>query len=367
MALASLLVCADAQAVQVLTRILEDLEIAVECCDGPEAALSCVKKASYDAVLMDCENEAKALELIGQLRDSATNKNAIAIAMVDGGNNIRELFDHGANFILYKPVSEERVGNSMRAARTLMQRERRGSRRVPVRTKATISYADVENAATSIIDLGQSGVAIQSARHLPPRCRLFFEFSLPETRSVVRLSGEVLWQDSSGRVGIRFLTVPQASQRVLKNWLEANLAHDAALAPETEIPEDNAEEPMVTLSASLGLLTASSADRRDRSRRTCSLSAEVYRSDHAVPNRCRLSDVASGGCYVETPLPFPVGTELAIVVRTLEQKVHVYGEVRSTHPGYGMGVRFNLDTPEQQEQIKQLIACVTQSEPEVTP
>jgi len=367
MALAALVVCADTQALQVLTSILENLDVTVECCADVHSAAGRIHDSRFDAVLVDCKDEAETSSFIDHLRETSTNKETIVIAMVDGSNSIRELFDRGVNFILYKPVSEERVRNSMRAAHTLMQRERRSGRRVPVRTKASISYADVENAATSLIDLGEAGVAIQTGRQFAPRCRIFFEFSLPEMRSVVRLSGEVLWQDSTGRVGIRFLTVPQSSQRVLKGWLQENLAKHAEVPPDLEISDLKAEDPIVTLTASLGLLSVSSADRRDRSRRQCSLSAEVYRSDHAVPNRCRLSDVGPGGCYVETPLPFPSATELEIVVRTLEQKIHVYGEVRSTHPGYGMGVRFNLDTPEQQEQIQKLIACAAAAEPEVAP
>jgi DNA-binding NarL/FixJ family response regulator len=367
MALTSLLMCADAQAVQVLSQILQDLGICVEACGTPRLATARISEQKFDAILIDCHDEPAAIKLMTHLRESSNNKNAIAIAMVDGGNQIRDIFDNGANFILYKPISAERAGNSMRAARGLMQRERRTQRRVPTQAQASISYADVQEADARLVDLGESGLAMQAERRLPPSCKVYFQFALPENRSQVRLAGEVMWQDSSGKVGIRFVNVPQASQRILKGWLEANLSRQPAVNPEPEISEAAAEDPTVTLSAGLGLLTVSAADRRERSRRGCSLSAEVYRADHKVPNRCRLSDVSTGGCYVETHLPFPAGTTLEIVVRTENLKLRIYGKVKSMHPGFGMGVQFNLDTPEQQKQVKQLIACAAGAEREVTP
>jgi len=371
MALTSLLVCADAQSVQVLTRILHDMGIEVEACGTPLAASARINEQRFDAVLIDCQDESAAVKFITHLRQSTANKQAIAIAMVDGGNQIREIFDHGANFILYKPVSEERASNSMRAARGLMQRERRTKRRVPTQSHASIAYADIENLATKLVDISEGGLAMQSERRLPPACKVYFQFALPQNRSQVRLSGELVWQDSSGRVGIRFVNVPQASQKILKGWLESNLSRQPAASDGSEISPESAEDPAVTLTAGLGLLTVSAADRRDKSRKTCSLSAEVYQGDRHVPNRCRLSDVSTGGCYVETPLPFATGTELEIVVRTEDVKLHVYGRVKSSHPGFGMGVEFNLDTPEQHKQVQQLIACARETEadaePEVTP
>jgi CheY-like chemotaxis protein len=374
MALNSLLVCADAQAVQVLTKILQDLGIGVESCGTPLAATARINEQKFDAILVDCQDEPAAKKLIAHIRETSINNKAIAVAMVDGGNKIREIFDKGANFILYKPVSAERAGNSMRAARGLMQRDRRSQRRASAQTQASISYSDVADAAAKLVDLAESGLAMESERRLPPSCKVYFQFALPQNRSQVRLSGEVVWQDSSGRVGIRFVNVPQSSQKILKGWLEANLAQQnvpASVDPEhSEHPE---EDPAVTLSAGLGLLTVCSADRRSRSRKGCSLSAEVYQADHKVPNRCRLSDVSNGGCYVETPLPFATGTALEIMVRTDELKLRIYGKVKSTHPGFGMGVQFNLDTPEQHSQVQQLIACATalleeaEPEPEVTP
>jgi CheY-like chemotaxis protein len=357
MALTSLLVCSDAQAVQVLSRILQDLGIGVESCGDPRMARARLENQHFDALLVDCQDEKAAVELIAQARSAPSNQPTIAIAIVSGRNQVRDIFDQGANFILYKPISRERASHSMRAARSLMQSERRIRPRIPVQAKTSIAYAGKEDVPAALVDLSEAGIALRSDSKLPPCCKVYFQFALPGNTSIIRLSGEVMWQDSSRRVGIRFAHVPQTSRRMLNEWLKANLATPLEAAPSPS--EISAEEvdAALTLSAGLGLVSVSSADRRDRLRHSCCLGAEVHRVDSKAATRCTLVDISPGGCYLETTETFPVGTPLEIVVRTETLKLRIKGKVLSTHPGYGMGVEFTLRTDEHRKQVQQLIAC----------
>jgi hypothetical protein len=208
------------------------------------------------------------------------------------------------------------------------------------------------------VDLKETGVALQSEQKLPPNGKVYFQFALPGSPSVIRLSGEVMWQDASGRVGIRFAQVPQVSQRALRTWLQAQLpAQPQASSPAASEPVSGktSNEP-----AGLGLLQASASDRRVQSRHACNLGAEVFAEGSSAPQRCNLSDISAEGCYVETTEPFPAGTAVEIVVRTQYLKLRIRGKVKSMHRGYGMGVQFMLTTAEQCQQVNQLIACETQ-------
>jgi CheY-like chemotaxis protein len=353
MVLRSLLVCPDPKVVTMLSRILVELGIEVEHCEDSRAALTRLEGQAFDALLVDCKEEPAALELISNARKTAVNRSTLVIGMVDGRNRVREVFARGANFILYKPISPERASTSLRAARGLMRRERRRDQRITLHGKASLAYATTEDAPATVVELSESGMGIQSDRKLPPRCKVYFQFSLPGQVTSVRLSGEVVWQDSSGRVGIRFAGVPQASRRLLNHWLQSNLSR---------YPDSNRSLPAATNPpAGLGLLAVSSADRRERSRHACQLGAEVYRAGSNVPTRCSLSDIGTGGCYVETSEPFPPGTAVQIVVRTRDLKLRVQGSVQAMHRGFGMGVRFSLTTAEEREQVQQLIALLAQS------
>src|SRR6185503_8708192 len=124
MALTSLVVCADAKAVQVLTRALHDLNFEVDNTGDTGSAQQHLTDKLFDLVLVDCENEPGALELIVALR-AQFKRDLLIIAIVDSANDVREIFARGASFALYKPVSEERVASTLRAARGIMPSERR--------------------------------------------------------------------------------------------------------------------------------------------------------------------------------------------------------------------------------------------------
>src|SRR6478736_3085399 len=107
MALTSLVVCADKNAVQVLAKILHELGIGVENCGDLGAAAARVAAQHFDAIVVDCKDQSRAIELIATIRKLPLNKIALVIGLVDGRDQVRDIFGQGANFIVYKPVSEE--------------------------------------------------------------------------------------------------------------------------------------------------------------------------------------------------------------------------------------------------------------------
>jgi CheY-like chemotaxis protein len=364
MALTSLLVCPDAQAVQVLSRILQDIGIAVEACGDLRMARARLKDRHFDALLVDCQNEPAAIELIAHARNTPTNKTIVAIALVNRGHEPHDLFAKGTNFILYKPISRERATHSMRAAISLLQSERRIRPRIPVHENASIAYADRENVPVALVDVSEKGVAFRCDSKLPPYCKVYFQFALPGNASLIRLSGEVMWQDSSGQVGIRFAQVPRSSRQALNDWLQANLSSPPEAGPSASQVSATGDDTGLRLSASLGLLSISAADRRNLSRHACCLGAEVYHANSSVATRCALIDISHGGCYVQTAETFPNGTPLEIVVRTEDLRLRIHVTVVSMHPGLGMGVAFSLRTDEHRKQVQQLMAC---AQPEAKP
>jgi len=355
MALTSLVVCTDAETVQVLSRTLGELGISVQLA-GTVSAATRLAMEVFDAALIDCKDEAAAIELITKLRNTDHNKAALAIALVDTHNDVRKIFATGTNFVIYKPVSAERANASLRTARGLMHREKRGNRRVRLHSPATIAYGNVDNASATLLDLSEDGVAMQAERKLPSRGKVYFEFSLPGKTPVVRLSGEVVWQDSGGRVGLRFADVPQASRRVLQDWLRANSTKDGEEVQPKAAELHSSAEFSFSQPTGFGLLSVSAADRRVKTRLACRIGADVYRLGTSIPYRCTLSDISIGGCYVETTEPFPAGTQVEIMVRTREMKLRVLGKVQSAHPSFGMGVEFTHKSADQRSQVEQLIA-----------
>jgi hypothetical protein len=105
-------------------------------------------------------------------------------------------------------------------------------------------------------------------------------------------------------------------------------------------------------------LRSEPSNRRGQTRYACRLGAEVYQQGSSVRNYCHLSDLSPGGCYLEMPLAFPAGTPVEITVRTHDMKLRLSGDVKASHPGYGMGVSFKLNTKDERLGVQQLIDFV---------
>jgi CheY-like chemotaxis protein len=363
MSLKSLVVCADDATTHVLRHILETLGLTVDLCSSASDAHAKLSDTRYDSVVLDCENEAEALDTLRQIRASALNTGTLVVAVAGKENNVRQMFALGINFVLYKPISEDRAWSSLRAARSLMQRERRRNPRVNVHAKASLDYSNVEKVPATLLDLSEEGTAVQSEKKLPPDCRVYFQFALPGHSSTVRLAGEVVWQDFTGRVGMRFVNVPSSSRKVLRNWLSTNAPATVAAAPQVPRHETIIKTALPTPPESgVARLRNAPGNRRTQSRHACRLGADVFRMGAPVPHRCNVSDISSGGCYVEMPTPFPNGTHVEIVVRTQDLKLRVQGVVQSVHPGFGMGVKLVLKTAEHHDHLQTLIRLLAESE-----
>lgn len=76
---------------------------------------------------------------------------------------------------------------------------------------------------SELLDLNENGFAVQTGEVLEVGRAVALTLDLPETRTFVHGSGEVIWSDKSGREGIRFAGLSDSSRRMLKEWLFVNL------------------------------------------------------------------------------------------------------------------------------------------------
>jgi DNA-binding NarL/FixJ family response regulator len=376
----ALLVCVDEAPAQVLRQVLEELSIRNESCPDLVRAAMRLAQERFDLVIVDGPSNQDVISLLRDTRMSRLNDATLAVAVVAGQETIRELFSLGVNFVLYKPIAYDRAMSSLRAAREVLRKEKRKNARATVHAHATIDYANVQQEQATLIDLAQDGMSVQFGKKLPPVSKVYFQFTLPGQTANVRLSGQVIWQDWKGRAGIQFVDVPKASRRLLTDFLAANVPNESNREHYSEVTvemEDMLQLATVSVSEQThgsgpapgtthyvtvqapALAGRADADnRRTQVRYACRLGAEVYRTGTGVPNHCCLTDLSSGGCYLEVPLPFPLGASVEIVVRTHEMKLRMRGAVQASHPGFGMGVAFELKTHDEQMDAKKLIDFV---------
>ncbi|HEX6803139.1 MAG TPA: GAF domain-containing protein [Terriglobales bacterium] len=127
---------------------------------------------------------------------------------------------------------------------SIFGRDRRRSRRHLVHTPA---YANLSGSAQGtvlelceILDINEYGACIQASSPMKVNRLLPLCLDLSVTGAKVHVVGHVVWSDPSGRTGIRFPDMSEASRAQLRDWLEANAKH----APKTAAPAPSAEGPV---------------------------------------------------------------------------------------------------------------------------
>jgi CheY-like chemotaxis protein len=305
MNLESLLVCSDDRALRVLRNVLSELEIHVEHCADDVSAAKSLAQRSFEAVIIDCQDE-RSFGLLKSVRSVQQNSKSVAIAIIDASTNLQTAFKLGANFVVYKPISTEKAKSSFRAARALMKRERRRSARLPVDIAAYFRFQNGEGEQASISGLSEGGFSVRFASAGNKSGIIGFCFALPDTTTVIEATGTIAWQNSRRHAGIQFATLADASHRSLKDWLRLQCG-----------------------------------DKQD------------------PPIRCTLMGLSFGGCFLRTQSPFPARTRVELLLRVADCSVRTEGKVRVMDPELGMGIEFLTKMSEDRERLNELIQQMT--------
>ncbi len=69
---------------------------------------------------------------------------------------------------------------------------------------------------SELLDLHEDGFAVQTSERLEVNRAVTLCLDLPETKSYIHGSGQVIWSNDSGRGGIRFSGLPESSRQILK-------------------------------------------------------------------------------------------------------------------------------------------------------
>lgn len=230
---AALLLCGQEAIIRTVTRVFKDLGVEVEISDDHQVATRKLAATKFDAIVADDEVHG-ATVLLEAARTLPTCGKSVRIILAGGPTPVGTAFQGGAQIVLYKPLSLERVRHGLRAVRNLMAQERRGGfKRVRVDFEAKLSYGKITNRPVSVEDLSDSGAAIRSESPLPASAHLVFECVLPDSNEVLKAKAEIVWQDTMGGVGLRFLDMPAQSRKRLVEWLasESNLDSVPELDP----------------------------------------------------------------------------------------------------------------------------------------
>lgn len=101
---------------------------------------------------------------------------------------------------------------------------------------------------------------------------------------------------------------------------------------------------------------ATAANKRKFTRHKISFPLEL-RADRgsSAPMQTSATDISGRGCYIETIMPLPMGTNLKVIFWIEHEKITTAGVVRACDPGVGMGIEFSGLSLEDQDRLQQTL------------
>lgn len=229
MPLNALLMCRDHQTLRMLATALDDLEIQQETCLSAPDAIEKLATGQFSALVLDFDLPASS-QVARMARLAPPQRRPVVFAMIGALTGIASAFQAGANFVLYKPLIYEQVMHSLRAGRGFMRPDRRSAARHKLEALVYLQFG-IAALPAIVLDVNEKGLALQAPEPLPSLEEIPFRFALPGTAHMVDGSGEMIWADDNGRVGMLFTEMTSASKKHLKEWLARNTprkrtAHD---------------------------------------------------------------------------------------------------------------------------------------------
>ena len=95
----------------------------------------------------------------------------------------------------------------------------------------TLTYVDLgPGNGGMLIDVSEGGISFQGIKPLETDELLPIVFKLPTINDVIRVTGQVVWLNGSGKGGgLRFVELPQTTGRLIKEWVDPqSTSHDRA-------------------------------------------------------------------------------------------------------------------------------------------
>ena len=98
-------------------------------------------------------------------------------------------------------------------------------------------------------------------------------------------------------------------------------------------------------------------ERRKSPRVKCDVPIEL-RPEGEANMWGKASDISTGGCFIEMPIPLKPGAKFEVALWLGESKLRLKGEVASSAPGFGIGVRFLDVSPQDLELLRKHIDAI---------
>jgi DNA-binding response OmpR family regulator len=203
----------------------ESREIGIEAksvadSDGFSHQLS---SAKYEGLVLDFDTVPAAMSVLGSVRESRPNKDAVVFAVATGADRRNRALHDGAHFLLQRPVEGTEIKRTLHIAFDLMRGERRRYFRCAAELPVELMFITGKSLQCVTMNVSSNGMAVKTPVPLKLAETMDIALLLPEM-GTVRATGIVIWDDKHGKCGLKVQCSGPEMRKKLDLWLDSQFA-----------------------------------------------------------------------------------------------------------------------------------------------
>ena len=226
----ALLLSSDPSLLGILRRSAEEIGIRPQEIASVGQAGAILTTKRFEGIVVDTDDLEGASGFIEALRKTPSNRSSIIVAVVNGRTSPCEAFRKGANMVLEKPVTTEKLVRSLRAAHSMMTRERRRAIRLSVGTPITLKLSNASEERATTTDISEGGIGLDALVPLKTHDTVKFRCQLPDSNIELEGTALVVNATKDGHAGLCFLSVSAQQKSDLAHWLATRIERQSASA-----------------------------------------------------------------------------------------------------------------------------------------
>jgi CheY-like chemotaxis protein len=218
--LKALIVSPDSKTTAVFVQVFRDLGVIAQVCADHPSASERFAQAKFEAVVVDLDNILERVSFVQDVRQGRTNRNAVVLAVATNDSAKKRASEHGASFVVERPLIEEHLLSVLRVAYGFMLQDRRRYFRLVTELAVSIRTSTGAEFQCKTINISSEGMALRTPRPMQDGETVGVVFAISNPGPLMIAEGTVIWDDKHGKAGLHLRYANSQDKDRISEWLD---------------------------------------------------------------------------------------------------------------------------------------------------
>jgi DNA-binding response OmpR family regulator len=218
--LKALIVSPDLKTTATFIHAFRDLKVIAQGCAEQASASGLFAQAKFEAVIVDLDNILERIPFVQDIRQGRANRNSVVVAVATSDSAKKRASEHGASFVIERPLIEERLVAVLRAAYGFMLQDRRRYFRLVTELAVSIRTSAGSEFQCRTINVSSEGMALRTSRSMEEGDVVSLVFAISNPGLLISAEGTVIWDDKHGKTGLNLRFASSRDKDRISEWLD---------------------------------------------------------------------------------------------------------------------------------------------------